>query len=230
RDQPASAQRVSSAPRRVPRQAGIVVAELLHSLRGRRADRSPEAVCSSSGAPKVVLAIALPSPGGPPPASRGGGLRTAVKATQKPYRYRRSDGRTSNSYRFGLRRGRGSHNRIDPKLVDAIAFVALDTRRVAYLWVSDLIRPDGNVSGIAELCDESDRRRGGSRTVQNRAHLSPVTGQPSVRACFRCGTERPATVEHFPPNKSGSGVLGVCRPCIRRSDLANRRARKGATA
>src|SRR5690606_24063471 len=29
--------------------------------------------------PKVVLAIALPSPGGPPPDSRGGGLRTAVK-------------------------------------------------------------------------------------------------------------------------------------------------------
>ena len=157
-------------------------------------------------------------------------VRLQVKATQKPYRYRRSDGRTSNSYRFGLRRGRGSHNRIDPKLVDAIAFVALDTRRVAYLWVSDLIRPDGKVSGIAEFCDESDRRRWGSRTFQKCAQFPPATGQPGVRACFRCGTERPATVEHFPPNKSGSGVLGVCRPCIRRSDLANRRARKGATA
>lgn len=46
-------------------------------------------------------------------------------------------------YRFGLRRAKGGSRAMEIGLVDVFAFVALDTREIAYIKSSDLIRENG---------------------------------------------------------------------------------------
>jgi hypothetical protein len=154
-------------------------------------------------------------------------LRLQVKATRAPYRYERSDGRTTDSYRFGLRKGR-RYARIDPRSVDVFAFVALDSRRIAFLNVAELLRPDGRVAGLVEFCDEVDDRRWGTRTFQ-RCVAFPPPSQRDAKPCFRCGKEYPATAEHFALNKRcRGGINGICRTCSRTRNTAQSRARRSA--
>lgn len=160
-----------------------------------------------------------------------GVLRVQVKASLTPYRYERKGGsrigRVVDGYRFGLRRGRG-FKRIDAASVDVFAFVALDSRRIAYLRTSELLTPDGRVVGLVEFACEADHRRWGHRTFQKCAEF-PVGERTSdnTKACFRCGEVKPADTEHFTPNKRcRGGVNGICRDCHRIYDAAAKRAQR----
>jgi len=154
-------------------------------------------------------------------------LKVQVKGTLAQYKRKHRDQKEP-AYRFGLRRGR-HYQRIDPNQVDVCAFVALDTRRVAYLRIEELTTPAGVVAGLAQFADETLERRWGMRTFQKCARFPAAPPDQTVKVCFHCGETRPATSEHFNLNKKcAGGITGICRVCYRREDAARKRAKREA--
>lgn len=155
-------------------------------------------------------------------------LRVQVKGSLAPYENRRRDGRISRGYRFGLRRGRAHDERIDAKSVDVVACVALDTRRVAYLHISELIK-NGRVVGLVEVVDDTEERRWGSFTFGKLSRFPTQAPDRSAKECSRCTSRLPATPENFLPNKKcRDGLTGICRTCARKADTEKARARRAA--
>jgi hypothetical protein len=154
-------------------------------------------------------------------------VRVQVKGTRGAYTKPRGDAKARDGYRFGLRRGRDSLGRIDPRHVDVFAFVALDTRRVAYVRTSDLLDKHGDVVSLVEVVDDSSSRRWGALTF-GKCRQFPV-GEPdrSSKECSTCGGRFPSTTEHFVPNKRcRGGISGACRNCSRAADTAAARLRR----
>jgi hypothetical protein len=151
--------------------------------------------------------------------------RVQVKSTLGIFR--RSDRKEQPRYRFGLRRGADSR-RPTIGAFDAVAFVALDTRRVAYVRAEDLVR-NGQIIGTVEIADEETGKRWGNFTFQ-KLSLFPLTPPDrTTKACFRCGSVFLSTLEFFPPNKRcRDGIEGICRPCARKDNTESARARRDA--
>ena len=135
-------------------------------------------------------------------------LRVQVKSTRGAYADR-------GVYRFGLRHGK-KYERTNHGAIDVFAFVALDTRTVAYLSETDLTMTDGRIAGLIEFADERTVRRWGKRTFQKYALFPPASDENS-KPCFVCGVTKPSDKEHFAVNKKcRRGITGVCRVCYRK--------------
>lgn len=91
--------------------------------------------------------------------------RVQVKATLKTVTY----GRSNEVYRFGLRRGKGSYDRIADVEVDYFAFVALDLKMVAYLRPIQL--QSRQEPGIAMLIEFQTRRPGKGKFLEDYARF-----------------------------------------------------------
>jgi hypothetical protein len=154
-------------------------------------------------------------------------LRVQVKGTLGPYTLPRGDGRGRDAYRFGLRRGIGSKGRISPRSIDVFAFVALDTRRVAYVRTSELLDARGDVVGLVEIVDDAATKRWGALTFGKCQAFPAVERDMSSKACFSCSAILPATAEFFALNKRcRGGINGICRTCSRATDTAGARVRR----
>lgn len=65
-------------------------------------------------------------------------IRVQVKTTQAPRAYAQKGQRHVTGYIWGLRRGKGTQRRYGSHEMDVVALVALDTRQIAYLPITDL--------------------------------------------------------------------------------------------
>lgn len=94
--------------------------------------------------------------------------RVQVKTTKGPANYNHKahyeNGKLYSGrrfiYRFGLRRGKGGRQRATLGGVDVFAFVALDTRQIAYVRVEELINSNGQMKLLMEFTanDKSPNR------------------------------------------------------------------------
>lgn len=75
-------------------------------------------------------------------------VRVQVKATQGTRVWARGKGKY---YRFGLRRSKGSRRRMDTSETDWFAFVALDTKQIAYVPIRDMVSNKGGIKILAEF-------------------------------------------------------------------------------
>lgn len=85
---------------------------------------------------------------------QGVSVRIQVKATDKARSWRQA----TNVYRFQLRSGKRGDRGLDGESVDAVAFVALDIRRVAYFAKRDLVARSGQLKQTVDLRDGATYR------------------------------------------------------------------------
>lgn len=152
-------------------------------------------------------------------------FRVQVKGTLKPFFHpTRTD--KPKTYRFGLRVGR-HYRRVTVGSIDTFAFVALDTRRVAYLCAEDLITKEGIMSGIVEFSDETDVKRWGTRTFQKCLKFPVNAPDRLTKVCFHCNVSYLATKEFFTlNNRCRDGISGICKDCTRTAGTQYARDRR----
>ena len=69
-------------------------------------------------------------------------------------------GKSKNIYRFSMRRGRGSFARLDVKEADYFAFVALDTKHIAYFPIKKLIAKSGKIKQTMDFKSRNFKYKG----------------------------------------------------------------------
>ena len=156
-------------------------------------------------------------------------LRVQVKSSRQPYTHPKKGGAV---YRFGTRKGR-HYGRIPIGSIDVLAFVALDTKKIAYVQAEELVGVNGQTVGLVEffagsvIRNDCGRRGWGARRFERCAAFPLSDPDRTKWECFHCGRLLPRDAKHFVPNRRcRGGVSGICRECGRTMGTAAARLRR----
>jgi hypothetical protein len=162
------------------------------------------------------------------------GIKTIqVKSTSKKGNY----GKSIEIYRFILHRGK-KQTAITPETFDFVAFVALDTKKVAYFTSAELMGKNSKIKRTIEFRDRDTEYKG--RLFSNGTYRSAygkfiddygqLERENSVivrenKTCCRCKVEKPMS-EFYASASARDKKSSACKTCMLKSIHASRDARK----